>query len=132
MNSRAQIVTPCCSLSCVGVSEPPDIGNWFSSYEYKSLVLDSNVNFEDPASEDCESEKDEEREREEEEAEANLKSSRVRDEGVDGDKILMSNAHVKDDKHNAHLSLAKVGFPRNFPLTPKLEVGIAFQVISAD
>ncbi|KAE8650047.1 uncharacterized protein LOC101212491 isoform X2 [Cucumis sativus] len=31
-------------------SEPPDIGNWFSSYEYESPELDSNDNFGDSVS----------------------------------------------------------------------------------
>lgn len=33
------------SLSCP--SEPPDVGNWFSSYEYQSPNLDSNFTLEE-------------------------------------------------------------------------------------
>ncbi|KAI5440879.1 hypothetical protein KIW84_010369 [Lathyrus oleraceus] len=36
------------SLSCP--SEPPDVGNWFSSYEYQSPNLDSNFTLEESSS----------------------------------------------------------------------------------
>ena len=36
------------------VTEPPDIRNWFSSYEYESPVLDLNHNFGDSVSKESE------------------------------------------------------------------------------
>jgi len=37
------------------MSEPPDVGNWFSSYEYQSPDPDSNFSVEDSASTENES-----------------------------------------------------------------------------
>lgn len=112
MNSLANVVTLDCSFSYLGFVEPPDVGNWFSSYEYKSPDPDSNVDFEDSAFRDCESENDEETEGEEE---TNLIRTRVGDEVVAGDKLLISNTSF-DDKHIEDLSLGKVWFLLNLPL----------------
>ncbi|KAF7828465.1 choline transporter-like protein 2 [Senna tora] len=77
-NASSSLSLP--SGSCRLLAQPPDVGNWFSSYEYKSPSPDSNVNFED-----CESEKDEER-----------------------NKLLISSGSCfEDEKHNEDLPLAK-------------------------
>ncbi|XP_030946193.1 uncharacterized protein LOC115970733 isoform X1 [Quercus lobata] len=50
--SNSQVLGSSCSLSLP--SEPPDIRNWFSSYEYESPVLDLNHNFVDSVSKESE------------------------------------------------------------------------------
>ncbi|XP_028762537.1 uncharacterized protein LOC114743612 isoform X2 [Neltuma alba] len=94
---------PATSFSLSLPSEPPDVGNWFSSYEYKSPDPDSNVNFEDSAFQGCESEKDEEREKEE----VNYPKIRSDDEVVAEEKLSRTSTYFGDDKHNEDQSLAK-------------------------
>ncbi|CAK9321577.1 unnamed protein product [Citrullus colocynthis] len=50
------------SFLCSPSSEPPDIRNWFSSYEYESPELDSNDNFGDSISREREFEVEEDEE----------------------------------------------------------------------
>ncbi|KAL4602362.1 hypothetical protein ACB092_10G047700 [Castanea dentata] len=50
--SNSQVLGSSCSLSLP--SEPPDIRNWFSSYEYESPVLDLNHNFGDSVTKESE------------------------------------------------------------------------------
>ncbi|KAI4315213.1 hypothetical protein L6164_028046 [Bauhinia variegata] len=70
-------------------SEPPDIGNWFSSYEYNTPSPDSNVNLEDSAPRGCEFKKDEASEA----GEANFKKL------VADEKLIESNTDSEQDKH---------------------------------
>ncbi|KAK3224978.1 hypothetical protein Dsin_004840 [Dipteronia sinensis] len=51
---------PDSSYSPSGVSEPPNIRNWFSSYVYDSFVLDTNDDVKDSISHENECEKEEE------------------------------------------------------------------------
>ncbi|KAL5745883.1 hypothetical protein ACOSP7_027029 [Xanthoceras sorbifolium] len=51
---------PDSSYSPPGVSEPPDIRNWLSSYVYESFVLDTNDDVNDSVSHESECEKEEE------------------------------------------------------------------------
>ncbi|KAK4262557.1 hypothetical protein QN277_028105 [Acacia crassicarpa] len=92
---------PTASFSLSLPSEPPDVGNWFSSYQYKSPDPDSNVNFEDSDFKGCESEKDEEREKQE----VNCPIIRSGDEADTKEKLLRT--CYGDDKHNEDQSLAK-------------------------
>nr|KYP32953.1 hypothetical protein KK1_046256 [Cajanus cajan] len=90
------------SLSCP--SEPPDVGIWFSSYEYRSPDLDSNFSSEDSALGGKESLRDEDDEEEEEEEE----KVRVRNDGIPGEKGVQCNITcVKEDNHNEDLCLTK-------------------------
>lgn len=79
------------------LSEPPDIRNWFPSYEYESPVLDSNENFGDSVSKEIQFAKSdliiEEGDREKEENPGGLKKIRKRDEEFVSKK-LCSNGFV--------------------------------------
>jgi hypothetical protein len=76
------------------LSEPPDIRNWFPSYEYESPVLDSNENFGDSVSKEIQFAKtDLVIDREKEENPGGLKKIRKRDEEFVAEK-LCSNGFV--------------------------------------
>ncbi|GMY29940.1 putative enoyl-coa hydratase 2, mitochondrial [Fagus crenata] len=89
----SQVLGSSCSLSLP--SEPLDVRNWFSSYEYESPVLDSNDNFGDSVSKESEFVKNElvieESEGGREESHCGI---RKRDEGLAGQKFC-SNGSVK-------------------------------------
>lgn len=79
-------------------SEPPDVGNWFSTYEYQSPDPDSNFSLEEG------------------EKEANFERIKARDEVVVREKLMQcSETCVKDDNHE-DLCLTKVNFLLNFSL----------------
>ncbi|TKY70790.1 hypothetical protein E2542_SST07083 [Spatholobus suberectus] len=82
-------------------SEPPDVGNWFSSYEYRSPDPDSNFSVEDSAFGEKRYMKDDDEEEKEEKVS-------VRGEGVVGEKLVQCNRTcVKEDNHNEVLCLNK-------------------------
>lgn len=88
-----------CNFNTVWIlSEPPDIRNWFPSYEYESPVLDSNYNFGDSVSKGIQFAKSElvmeESGGEKEESPGGLKKVRKRDEEFVVEK-LCSNGFVK-------------------------------------
>lgn len=90
----------------VCLSEPPDIGNWFSSYEYRSPGPDSNFSVEDSAF------SEEETQRDGEEEEENV---RVQGEGVAGENVVQCiRTCVKEDNHNEDQCLNTVKLPLNF------------------
>ncbi|KAJ1383644.1 hypothetical protein SESBI_43182 [Sesbania bispinosa] len=76
----SQVPSSWSSLSCP--SEPPDVGNWFSTYEYQSPDPDSNFSLEEG------------------EKEANFERIKARDEVVVREKLMQcSETCVKDDNH---------------------------------
>jgi len=82
--------------------ELPDVGNWFSSYEYQSPNLDSNFTLEESAFKIQESQQDEKKE-------ADFDKARVQDEGVVREKLVQcGGACVKDDNHKEDPCLNKV------------------------
>ncbi|KAL2348191.1 hypothetical protein Fmac_002191 [Flemingia macrophylla] len=86
------------SLSCP--SEPPGVGIWFSSYEYRSPDPDSNFSPHDSVFGEKEFRRDEEEEEEE--------KVRVRGDGVPGEKVVQCNRTcVIEDDHNEDLCLTK-------------------------
>ncbi|KAK7406303.1 hypothetical protein VNO78_07926 [Psophocarpus tetragonolobus] len=83
------------SLSCP--SEPPDLGNWFSSYEYRSPGPDSNFCVEDSAFGEDHSQIDEK-----------VENVRVGDDGVAEEKVVQSTRIcVAEDNHNEDQCLNK-------------------------
>lgn len=95
-----------CILYFFLFSEPPDVGNWFSSYEYRSPDRDSNFTLNESASRGHETEIDEQQ-----------KTDFARDEEVVREKIVQcSETRVQDeDDHNEDLCLTKVDFLLKFP-----------------
>lgn len=94
----------------VSLSEPPDVGNWFSSYEYRSPDPDSNFSLEESALRERESHSGEEQE-------ADFEEIKAPDEGVVREKeklVQCSGTSVKVDNHNEDLCLNKVNFLLNF------------------
>ncbi|WJX45557.1 hypothetical protein P8452_32427 [Trifolium repens] len=89
------------SISSPCPSELPDVGNWFSSYEYQSPNLDSNFTHEESVFRRSETELDEEHEED-------FDKGRVEDEGVDREMLVQcSGTCVKDDNHNEDPCLIK-------------------------
>ncbi|CAL0314321.1 unnamed protein product [Lupinus luteus] len=89
---NSQVPSLCSSFS--HPSEPLDVGNWFSSYEYHSPTPDSNFSFQESASRERESERDTERVEDEE---ANFENI---DELVVGLNLVQSgNTCVENDKN---------------------------------
>jgi len=78
------------------MSEPPDVGNWFSSYEYQSPDPDSNFSVEDSAFSENESQG----------AGAKEVEAKVRIRGLraDGDKVVKE----EEDLHNEDQCMNKV------------------------
>ncbi|KAK0587007.1 hypothetical protein LWI29_016041 [Acer saccharum] len=98
---------PDSSYSPSGVSEPPNIRNWFSSYVYDSFVLDTNDDVKDSISHENECEKEEE---------ANLGAfieSRSCDQMGVGQGIS-SNGSFEDDDQNKK-SLCKISDSMDSP-----------------
>lgn len=94
---NSQVPSSLSSLSCP--SEPPGVGNWFSTYEYRSPDPDSNFSEEDSVLRENESQRDDHEEEEE---------VRVRGEGVAGEKVVQWNRTcVEEDNHNEDLCLTK-------------------------
>ena len=87
--------------------EPPDVGIWFSSYEYKSPAPDSDANFEYSDLRGCESKEDKETEVEEDKL--------TGDEVIVGKNLIESDTHADDDKHQDQ-SWAKVDWLLIFPI----------------
>lgn len=86
-------------------SEPPDVGNWFSSYEYWSPDRDYNFTLDESASREGETEIDEQQ-----------KTDWDQDEEVVREKLVQcSETRVQDDNHNEELCLTKVYFLLKFP-----------------
>ncbi|RDX78705.1 hypothetical protein CR513_40969, partial [Mucuna pruriens] len=95
-----KVLTSMSSLSCP--SEPPDVGIWFSSYEYRSPDPDSNFCVEDSAFRVKESQRDDVEEEEEEE------KVRVRGEVFAGEKVVQcSRTCVEEDNHKEDQCLNK-------------------------
>lgn len=79
------------------LTELPDVGNWFSSYDYRSPDPDSNFNLEDSDFRIRESQRD------------GFDKVRVQDEGVVRKKIVQCNGTcVKVDNHSEDPCLTKV------------------------
>jgi len=89
-------------------SEPPDVGNWFSSYEYQSPNLDSNFTLEESAFRRQESQQDEKKE-------ADFDKVRVQYEGVVREKLVQCGGTCdKDDNQKEDPCLLKVNILLNF------------------
>lgn len=89
-------------------SELPDVGNWFSSYEYQSPNLDSNFTLEESAFRKQESQQDEKKE-------GDFDKVRVHDEEVVIEKLVQcSETCVKDDNQKEDPCLIKVTILLNF------------------
>ncbi|KAF1874624.1 hypothetical protein Lal_00007238 [Lupinus albus] len=89
---NSQVPSLCSSFSYP--SEPLDVGNWFSSYEYHSPIPNSNFSFQESPSREHESERDTERVEDEEAKFENI------DELVVGEKLVQcKNMCVENYKH---------------------------------
>jgi hypothetical protein len=78
------------------LSELPDVGNWFSSYEYHSPNLDSNFTLQESAFRRRGSQQ-----QNEEEPEGDFDNVRVQDEGVVKEKVVQCGGTCdKDYNHN--------------------------------
>ena len=87
------------------LSELPNVGNWFSSYEYQTPDLDSNFSFEKSAFRRGESPTDEEEEEE------NNEEIRASDEVVTGEKLVKCRGtSCEDDTRTEDRCLNKVRF----------------------
>ncbi|KAK7252698.1 hypothetical protein RIF29_36836 [Crotalaria pallida] len=103
LDINSQVPSLSSLLSCP--SEPPDVGNWLSSYEYRSPIPDSNFSFQDSVFRVPESLVDAERVEEEEEEKAKFEKI---DEVVAAEKLVKCRSTcVEYDKHNENLSLDK-------------------------
>lgn len=90
----------------VCVSEPPDVGNWFSTYEYRTPDPDSNFSFRESALRACESQRDAEREGG---GGGKFEKITTRDEVVAKEKLVQCRStSVEDDKHNEDTCLKEV------------------------
>ncbi|XP_019423776.1 PREDICTED: uncharacterized protein LOC109333011 [Lupinus angustifolius] len=86
INSQVPIL--CSSFSYP--SEPLDVGNWFSSYEYHSPTSDSNFSFQESASRERESERVEDEE---------AKFENIDELVVEENLVQCGNTCVENDKH---------------------------------
>ncbi|MED6193868.1 hypothetical protein PIB30_023238 [Stylosanthes scabra] len=82
-------------------SEPPDVGNWFSSYKYQSPDLDTNFVFEESSFRESKIQRNEEER-------ANPENVRIQDEVVE------------DDKHNEK---SLDSFSSDSPLSEPCDIG---------
>ncbi|GAU29297.1 hypothetical protein TSUD_226680 [Trifolium subterraneum] len=89
---NSQVPSSLSSPSCP--SEPPDVGNWFSSYQYQSPNLDSHFTLQESDFRKHESERDEQQEED-------FDKVRVQDEGIVREKLVQCDGTCdKDDIHN--------------------------------
>ncbi|KAJ1391717.1 hypothetical protein SESBI_36377 [Sesbania bispinosa] len=84
---HSQVPSSRSSLSCP--SEPPDVGNWFSTYEYQSPDPDSNFSLEEG------------------EKEANFERIKDRDEVVVREKLMQCSETCVNDDNHADMCLTK-------------------------
>ncbi|WJX60501.1 hypothetical protein P8452_45703 [Trifolium repens] len=96
---NSQVPSSLSSPSCP--SELPDVGNWFSSYEYHSPNLDSNFTLQESAFRRRGSQQ-----QNEEEPEGDFDNVRVQDEGVVKEKVVQCGGTCdKEDNHNEEKNL---------------------------